>query len=111
MTTQLFNQRSRKNDNSFTIDSPVSEDPFKRPENDRVKALRFSAFTGPDGLSGFTPPYCPFSPTLWRPEADKQDSHTVPVNRRSLLRRVLPFRPLKSAEVRSCFRTTKFSFL
>ena len=109
MTAQLFNQRGRKNDNSFTIDLPVSEDPFKRPENDRVKALRFSAFTAPDGLSGLTPPYCPFSPTFWRPEADEQDSGAVPVNRRSPLRKVLLFRSLKSAEVRSCFRTIKFS--
>jgi hypothetical protein len=111
MTTQLFNQRSGEKDNSFTIDLPVSEDPFKRPENDRVKALRFSAFTAPDQLSGLTPPYCPFSPTLWRREADEHDSDTVPVNRRSPLREVLPFQSLKSAEVRSCFRKTKFSFV
>jgi hypothetical protein len=108
MTTQLFNQRSREKDNLFTIDLPVSEDPFKRPENNRVKALRFSAFTAPDRLSGLTPPYCPFSPTLWRREAEKQDSDTVPINRQSPLREVLLSQSLKSAEVRSCFRKINF---
>src|SRR5947209_13927081 len=102
MTTQLFNQRSGEKDNSFTIDLPVSEDPFKRPENDRVKALRFSTFTAPDRLSGLTPPYCPFSPTLWRRETDERESDTVQVNRRSPLREVLLFQPPKSTEVRSC---------
>src|SRR2546423_9433733 len=89
MITQIFIQRNAQNNKAFIIGFPESDDPFKRPENDRVKALRFSGLTAPDGLSGLTAPYCPIAPTLWRRNLDESDSETEPVNRKSSLRKVL----------------------
>jgi hypothetical protein len=83
---------------TFTIAFPVSQDPFKRPENDRVKALRFTASIAPGELSGLTPPYCPTAPTLWRHNIDEVESDTEPVDGRSPLWKSLLSSSLSSSE-------------
>jgi len=69
----------------FTIALPVSQDPFKRPENDRVKALRFTASIVPGELAGPTPPYYPTPPTLWRHNIDEVEPDKRPLGNRSPL--------------------------
>jgi hypothetical protein len=82
----------------FTIAFPVSQDPFKRPKNDRVKALRFTASIVPGELSELTPPYCPTAPTLWRHNIDEVEPDTEPVDSRSPLWKSLLSSSLSSSE-------------
>lgn len=113
MSSQLFNHitRNGKTDRPFIIAFPLSEDPFKRPENDRVKALRFTASLVAGELSGITAPYCPIAPTLWR----CHETDTKPADRRSSLRQFFlsssssSSLPPKRTKVCSCFQNMKFS--
>jgi hypothetical protein len=82
----------------FTIAFPVSQDPFKRPENDRVKALRFTASIVPEELSGLTPPCCPTAPTLWRHNIDEVEPDAGAVESRSPLWKSLLSSSLSSSE-------------
>ena len=110
MNAQPLIQNHGQNDKSFITVFPESKDPFKNPENDRVKALRFSAFTAPEGPSTLALPYCPRPPTLWRPSTEEDDSETKLFNSRSPLRKVaLSSSSLKRRQVCSAFRRTKLS--